>query len=415
MSEAAFARALSSLVDARRLGIDFGLERVTECLQQLKLTHTPLATVQIAGTNGKGSTAAFLAEVLRQADYRVGVFSSPHLLTIRERFCIDSIPISQAEFLRAHAAVNKCSTKLTFFEHITAMAAWLFDKANVDVAIYEVGLGGRLDSTTALPATLSVVTGIGLDHCEFLGDTLEEIALEKAGIFRKGVPAVIGLGADRAIRDLLTTKTSNPRWVGAEHMAFVPQSLELKGAYQRENAACAVAAVVSLREAGLSIDDAALRNGLGRATLDGRMQQVGEGLWLDGAHNPQAAQALAEQIASEAPWTLVVGLSNTKDIAGFLRPLLPHCTHLIATQATGDRSYPAAQVAAVAKELGMTSEIAEPDIEIALEKAQLENNKALVTGSLLLLGDVLTSLGHPGADSLLITDPSGGCSSIGRN
>ncbi len=412
MSEAAFARALSSLVDARRRGIDFGLERIAECLQQMKLAHTPLATVQIAGTNGKGSTAAFLAEVLGQADYRVGVFSSPHLLTICERFRIDGMPISQADFLRAHAAVNKCACKLTFFEHITAMAAWLFDEAKVDVAIYEVGLGGRLDSTTALPATLSVVTGIGLDHCEFLGDTLEEIALEKAGIFRSGVPAVIGLGAKASIRELLAAQTSEAIMVGAEHMAAVPDSLDLKGAYQRENAACAVAAAAAL---GLAIDDAAIRNGLGRATLDGRMQRVGEGLWLDGAHNPQAAKALAEQIASEAPWTLVVGLSNTKDIAGFLRPLLPHCTHLIATQATGDRSYPAAEVLAVAQGLGMTSAVAEPDIELALEKAHAKNNKVLVTGSLLLLGDVLTVLGHPGADSLLVTDPSGGCSTIGRN
>lgn len=405
--DAGYAQALAQLFAARRSGIDFGLDRMRDCLQGLALQHKPMAVVQIAGTNGKGSTSAFLAQVLQTAGYRVGVFSSPHLLTICERFRIDGKNVSREGFVEAHRAIEALGANLTFFEHSTGIAAWLFDEAKVDVAIYEVGLGGRLDSTTAIPSTLSVVTGIGLDHCEFLGDSLEEIALEKAGIFRPGVPAILGLSASASIRSLMATKTERALWVETEHLEAVPAALALRGPHQRRNAACALLAARTLRdEQGLMVADSDIETGLATATLAGRMEEVEPKLWIDGAHNPQAAHALAELLGGGPTRALVVGLSNTKDIGKFLAPLLPHAHRLIATEGRGDRAYPARQIAKEAATLGFPIVEVETDSAKAVARARTLGSDVLVTGSLLLLGEVLSDLGKPGADPIVLTDPS---------
>jgi dihydrofolate synthase/folylpolyglutamate synthase len=405
--DAGYAQALAQLFAARRAGIDFGLERMRDCLQALALQHKPKAVVQIAGTNGKGSTSAFVAQILQTAGYRVGVFSSPHLLTICERFRIDGKNVSRKRFVEAHEAIGALEANLTFFEHSTGMAAWLFDDANVDVAIYEVGLGGRLDSTTAIPSTLSIVTGIGLDHCEFLGDSLEDIALEKAGIFRPGVPAILGLSASPSIRSLMASKAERPLWVEAKHLDAVPPRLALRGLHQRRNAACALLAARTLRdEQGLDVTDSDVEAGLATATLAGRMEEVEPGLWIDGAHNPQAAQALAGLLEGGPTVTLVVGLSNTKDIGEFLAPLRPHAHRLIATEGQGDRAYPAGKIADAATSLGFLNVEVETNSAQAVARARTLGGDVLVTGSLLLLGEVLSDLGKPGADPMVLTDPS---------
>ncbi|MCP4448819.1 MAG: hypothetical protein GY811_26320 [Myxococcales bacterium] len=409
MQEAAYESSLSSLFAARRSGIDFGLERMRVCLKDLALEHRPLATIQVAGTNGKGSTSALLANVLTRAGLRVGVFSSPHLLSICERFRINSAPVARETFVSAFDAVQTCAEQLTFFEYITAMAAWLFDEARVDVAIYEVGLGGRLDSTTAVDADLSIVTGIGLDHCDFLGDTLEEIALEKAGIFRCGVPAIIGLAAERKIRELMASRAERPVMVGRVHLEQIPEMLALRGAHQRLNAAAVVAAVVSLRERGIDISEEALKVGLETATLAGRLEEVVPGVWIDGAHNSQASLALSHALLEQEKLTMVIGLSNTKDIAGFLEPLRGHCARLIATCAEGERGYPAEQVASQAAQLGFSAIEVQPVAADAVARARTYGSAVLITGSLLLLGEVLSSLGRPGADPRLVTDPGKAC------
>lgn len=414
MSEAAYSRALQALFASRRKGIDFGLERMRACLDSLALP-APSTVIQIAGTNGKGSTAQMLASVLRASGYSVGVFSSPHLLSICERFGLDDGPVSRERFLAAYEAVQPCAASLTFFEQVTALAAWIFADAGVDVAIYEVGLGGRLDSTTAIAANLTLVSGIGLDHEEFLGNSLQEIAAEKAGIFRAGVPALIGLSAPPTIRQLLADiareRQALPVLVDARHTREVPAMLGLIGAHQRANAALVIAACEALSAAGLNISRQSTRQGLACATVPGRFQQVGERLWIDGAHNAQAGEALAALLASETPsqrWVMVIGLSKEKRVAEFLRPLLPHCAALYATSAGNERAQAAETVAEAALALGAPNVEVVVDAGEALRQAlkSFPEQPVLVTGSLLLLGEVMAGLGLGQADPIWTSDPS---------
>ena len=414
MSDAAYLPALQALFASRRKGIDFGLERMRTCLDALALPGE-CTTVQVAGTNGKGSTAQMLASVLRAAGYSVGVFSSPHLLSICERFSLDDGPVSRERFLAAYRAVQPHAESLTFFEQVTALAAWIFADARVQVAIYEVGLGGRLDSTTAIPADLALVCGIGLDHEEFLGSSLQEIAAEKAGIFRSGAPAIIGLSAPPDIRELLADiarkRQALPVLVDARHRDEVPGTLGLIGAHQRANAALAIAACHALRASGLDISRQAIERGLAVASVAGRFQKVGERLWIDGAHNAQASEALAALLASETPdkpWVMVVGLSKEKRIADFLRPLLPHCAALYATAAANERAQNADAVADAASALGASQVEVVADSGEAVRRAlaNFPEQPVLVTGSLLLLGEVMAGLGLGQPDPVWTSDPS---------
>ena len=408
-----YEEVLAALYASRRAGIDLGLGRMRASLSRLGLEKggAPLS-LQVAGTNGKGSTAQFLSSILSEAGFGVGVFSSPHLLSLCERFSINKEAVSRSELVRAYRAVCEHVEGLTFFEQVTAMAAWLFRSHAVDVAIYEVGLGGRLDSTSAIDAQVGVVTGIARDHCEYLGSELVDIAREKAGIFRSGAHAVIGLSASRAIREFLRSLAQDAGaktlMVEPVHQAMVPEHLRLAGAHQRKNAAGAVAAAFALRECGLSITDAAIGQGLAKAELAGRLQEVEPGLWVDGAHNAQAAAVLAAAIAERAPWVLVVGLSSGKEVSDFLEPLRPTCEALIATEADNDRALPAADIARAAHDWPKVE--IQADLAVALARArELANGRPIVvTGSLLLVGEVLRLRGHGRADPFVVSDPGGG-------
>lgn len=404
---------MQALFAARRKGIDFGLQRIRDCLQALALPK-PGIVVQVAGTNGKGSTCQMLACALRASGLSVGVFSSPHLLTVCERFGLDDGPVSRDRFLAAYQAIEVHAGVLTFFEQMTAMATWIFADAKVDVAIYEVGLGGRLDSTTALEVDLSLVSGIALDHEEFLGSTLEDIAKEKAGIFRPGVPALVGLSASSAIRESLAAHARNagavPILVDDSHLARVPASLRLAGLHQRRNAALVVAACESLIRSGIRIPEEAISTGLSSASLSGRFQKISDFVWVDGAHNAQAAEALAALLSHAYPgerWVMVVGLSQEKRIADFLRPLLPHCSRLVVTSGASDRAQDVELIADAADVLGVQAHIvASVSDALAWAQATFPRQRILVTGSILLLGELLASLGHGLTDPLWLSDPS---------
>ncbi|MBL4636864.1 MAG: hypothetical protein JKY56_23635, partial [Kofleriaceae bacterium] len=341
----------------------------------------------------------------------------PHLLSICERFVVSGRAITRETFVRAHRAVADSAaaeeaSQLTFFEQITAIAAWVFADAEVDVALYEVGLGGRLDSTRAIPADIGVVTGIGIDHCEFLGDTLELIAKEKAGIFRRDCPAIIGLSATPEVRTVLASAAevvgSHVRWVGSEHSARVPDLLAL-GSHQRENAAAAIAVLQALRERGLHLDEERCSVGLANATFAGRLQQVDDCLWVDGAHNAHAAQALAQAIDTwQAGATLIVGMSAGKDMHGFLAPLLGHFGRCIVTQASSERAAPMSELADAAQALGMANVGIVPTVSLAIEKARASSpgKPILVTGSLFTVADALAALNPGAVDPIALSDPS---------
>jgi dihydrofolate synthase / folylpolyglutamate synthase len=334
---------LVRLESRNRQTIVLGLERVSAVRKRLRLDPDfPLITV--GGTNGKGSACAYLEAMLSAAGYRVGCYTSPHLLRFNERVRVAGEAASDADLCEALAAVESArgETPLTYFEQGTLAALWLFQRAGVDAAVLEVGLGGRLDAVNAWDADCAVVTSVDLDHQQFLGDTREAIGFEKAGIFRRGRPAVCGdgrppasllahareVGADllclgREIRVEIGEASWACRVAGVAFPAL--PRLAMPGRHQYDNAACAVAALWSLRQR-LPVAMAAMRTGLGAARQPGRFQIVGHRPLriLDVAHNPHAAQALADNLADLPPTGRIIAVFAVladKDVEGVIAPL----------------------------------------------------------------------------------------------
>jgi dihydrofolate synthase / folylpolyglutamate synthase len=323
--------------------IALGLERVRAVAAPLGLPAPGIATVTVAGTNGKGSSAALLAEAYRAAGYRTGVYTSPHLLRYNERVVVDGRPAPDAELVEAFAAVEAArgDTPLTYFEFGTLAALWHLRRARVRVQVLEVGLGGRLDAVNLVDADCALITAIGLDHVEFLGPDREAIGREKAGILRSGRPAVCSdpqpprsiaaqaqacgarlwqLGREfRARRVADAWSWFGPGAARARYRKLPPPALA--GAVQFDNAAGVVAVVERLQDA-LPVPEAALRAALARVRLAGRFERRGDVI-LDVAHNVEAARALADNLAGvpAAGFRCVVGMLADKPVEAFLAVL----------------------------------------------------------------------------------------------
>lgn len=319
--------------------IDLGLHRVGLVADRLGLRQLPATVVTVGGTNGKGTTCALLEAIYRAAGYRVGVYSSPHLLRYNERVRIQGQDASDAELCQAFAAVEAArgEVSLTFFEFGTLAALWLFRAAAPDLVLLEVGLGGRLDATNLVESDLAVVTSIALDHCDWLGDTREAIASEKAGIYRPGKPAISG-EPNPPVTLAQTAQAIGAKLlqVGADFRRHEAEAVwHFQGARQLwrelpypelplDNAVTALAVVEQL---SLPIDSAAIRTGLAGARLAGRMQllRTQPQVTLDVAHNPHSAHYLARQLAARGKVgrrLAVAGMLKDKDIRQTLGELV---------------------------------------------------------------------------------------------
>ena len=319
--------------------IDLGLHRVGLVADCLGLRQLPATVVTVGGTNGKGTTCALLEAIYRAAGYRVGVYSSPHLLRYNERVRIQGQDASDAELCQAFAAVEAArgEVSLTFFEFGTLAALWLFRAAAPDLVLLEVGLGGRLDATNLVESDLAVVTSIALDHCDWLGDTREAIASEKAGIYRPGKPAISG-EPNPPVTLAQTAQAIGAKLlqVGADFRRHEAEAVwHFQGARQQwrelpypelplDNAVTALAVVEQL---SLPIDSAAIRTGLAGARLAGRMQllRTQPQVTLDVAHNPHSAHYLARQLAARGKVgrrLAVAGMLKDKDIRQTLGELV---------------------------------------------------------------------------------------------
>ena len=423
MSERDYAELVARLVGARRFGMRLELDRVLACLDRLgHPEEVPALRVQIAGTNGKGSTSAFVDSILRAAGLATGLYTSPHLLRLSERFLAGGEEMAPGELLEVDrevgAAADALGLDLTFFERLTLMAAVAFARRRVEVAIYEVGMGGRLDATSALGAEIAAVTGVALDHQEHLGERLEDIAREKAGIFRPGQRAVIGRAGEPEVVPLLV-EVAQARGVeslvvvGEAEVDAVSGALGLAGPHQRENAACALAVIDACGERlGRPIDAAARAAGLAACRLPGRLERLSlEPLVMaDGAHNPHAARALADALPALAPgrrWIAILGVSGDKDVAGLVQPIAARASAIVATASTHERALPPAELAEVARRFAAAVHQA-PDLAsaLALARSLAEPDAAiLIAGSLFLVGDARgLLLGEP-ADPLPAFDP----------
>lgn len=398
-----------------------GLDRVNAFLARLEHPERTYPVFHVAGTNGKGSTVATLDAILRHAGYRVGRYTSPHLVDFRERIVVNGAPMPPTEIVRWLEEQGPLVDELgsTFFEVTTAMAFDWFARAAVDVAIIEVGLGGRLDATNVVRPVCAGVTSIGLDHQEFLGTSLAQIAAEKGGVFKRGVAAVIGdehpeSGAvlARCARDagstpVLQTGTSwrvSDVQVGGGGTRFTvqfagepPQQLEtsLIGAYQADNAATALA---MLRAAGAPWADAVANAPVVLPTvrLAGRFQRRDR--WIfDVAHNPDGARTIADTLAhadvARPLWALVTVLQD-KDWRGILRALAPRVDGFVITAAPtapASRRWDPVEAALAARESGRPV-LLEPDFDRAIQRALEAAQTVLATGSFHTVGDVMARL-----------------------
>jgi dihydrofolate synthase/folylpolyglutamate synthase len=419
-----YAALVARLMAARAAGVRLELDRVRAALARLGHPERRLgAIVQIGGTNGKGSTAAFLDAIARAAGLRVGLYASPHLQRWAERIRVDGAELAEPALVAAGAAALAADpdAELTFFELTTLIALEGFARAGVEVAILEVGLGGRLDATTAAGAGIAAVTGVALDHQGYLGDTLAAIAAEKAAIFALGQRAVVGAaGEPEAVPWLLDAArragVASLAVIDAAAIAAVPPGLGLVGAHQRANAACALALADALGAArGAAIGPAARATGLAATRVPGRLERFVRGgveVWLDGAHNPQAARvvagALADLPAPGGPRIVVLGVSADKDVAGVVGPLVAGADGAIATRSRHERALPEGPLAAAAAAAGVPAVEAIADPIVALDRAiarAAPAGRVVVAGSLFLIGEIRAHLRGEPLEAADLTDP----------
>ena len=393
------------LAARRRFGMRPGLDTIRAVMSALGNPQDTLRCIHIAGTNGKGAVAAMLDSVLRAAGYRVARYTSPHLVSINERFFIGGEPVSDVALAAAADDVLPVITRLerdqglevTFFEALTAVAFVLFARAHADVTVLETGLGGRLDATNIIASPLvSVITRIGLDHCDWLGSTHAAIATEKAGIVKPGRPVVCGAMPPEALAAIRHVAEEKGSPLTVARPWTPPAGFALFGAFQKENAAT-VKAVLDVLP--FTIPDAAIANGLARVVWPGRCQRVtkdGVTYILDGAHNPDGAAALARVLCDMAPVGLVAGFCGDKDVTGHLRTLAPHVTRAWAVPIRNDRSLAPEDVAARMRSAGIADATPCATVPEALSAAAAwarESEKTVVVcGSLFLVGEALVAL-----------------------
>ncbi len=398
----AYAALLARLVTTRRFGVVFGLVRVQEVLDRLGNPERRMGTiVHVGGTNGKGSTVAILAALVRASGRRVATYTSPHLSSLRERIAFDGVPIDEAALLASAAAVSGAGgDELTFFEQITAIGFHAIAAHGAEVAIIEVGLGGRLDATNVVAAPIAIVTGVALDHEAILGTTLAAIAGEKAGIWKPGQHVVVGASGEPSAVALLLDAA---RAVGPASLAVIDDAaiaavppVALHGAHQRANAAAALAAFARL---GLVADVPAA---LASVVHPGRFERVGDDVILDGAHNPHGAAALAATLAArgERP-VLIIAVSADKDVAALVGAIAPQCARVIATRYQQDRAMDPVALAAL-----ITGATHAPDLAAALALARAQPIRPIVVaGSLFLVGEARTLLLGAPTDPIWASDP----------
>jgi dihydrofolate synthase/folylpolyglutamate synthase len=414
----------------------FDLDRITQLLDLLGSPQRAYPAIHLTGTNGKTSTARMIDSLLRAHGLHTGRYTSPHLHTVRERISFDGEPITERRFVSAYEEVaplaalvdERADESLTYFDLTTALAFAAFADAPVDVAIVEVGLGGAEDSTNVINAGVCVITPVGLDHTEWLGDTIEEIALAKSGIIHKGATVITAVQEEDAARPILERCAEVEATVAREGSEFgVVQRavavggqvlsiqglggvydeifLPLHGAHQAQNAALALAAVEAFLGAGANrqLDPEVVREGFSGASSPGRLERVRNAptILLDGAHNPHGMAATVTALREEFAFgrlVAVVAMLDDKDAEGVLELLEPVADELVVTRNTSPRALPTERLAAIAEEVfGEERVTVAADLPDAIEAAvalaesdvdgELSGVGVLITGSIVTVGD----------------------------
>jgi len=418
MNKETYEQALTYLYDLQKYGIKFGLSSTSNLLERLGNPHKELRAIHIAGTNGKGSTAAMLSAILVRAGHQVGLYTSPHLVRFNERFRVNEREIEDEEILELFERVRKVVNGRqppTFFEMTTAMALSLFAEKRVDWTILEVGMGGRLDATNVILPQVTIISNVSLDHQEFLGGTLTRIAREKAGIIKERVPLITAVTqpAALAIIKARCLEASSPcyrvgkqirvRFLGERRFAYrglgwrfdnLPSPLA--GRHQVLNAATALGALEVLERQGhFRVKAAHINEGLSETRWSGRLEWLSRQppMILDGAHNYAGMTALCQALQEEYSYrrlVVVLGIMADKDLRGMLHKLAPLADHIILTRPRYERAAEPESLLDLAGDFADRMEVIRP-VEAALGRAvdlAGPEDLVLVTGSLYFVGEV---------------------------
>ena len=397
-----YSAALAWLYATQLTGMKLGLDTIRRLLDALAFDSRTLKIVHVAGTNGKGSTCAMLDAVCRAQGYRTGLYTSPHLVSFRERIRLDGRPIPEAAVAEGLTHLRELtadwSPPPTFFEFTTALALDWLRRQHTEILILETGLGGRLDATNAVAPAVSVIASIDFDHTAWLGDTLTLIAGEKAGIIKPGVPVVSAPQDPEAAEVIARVAQERNAPLHVVGTPLPPDwTVGLAGSHQRLNAALALDA---LRAAGIETSEKARRAGLAQVDWPGRFHRVENGrVILDGAHNPAAARRLArtwhEEFGDHHAATIILGLLRDKDVPAICRALEPLAARFLTVPVRNPRSSSPAELCdalALVATRGGPGARAMPSLVEALEAARSFPEPVLVTGSFFLVGETLARL-----------------------
>jgi dihydrofolate synthase / folylpolyglutamate synthase len=443
-----YRETIDYLFGLQKHGIKLALSNSFRLMELMGRPQGKFRSVHVAGTNGKGSTAVFIANMLMVQGYRVGLYTSPHLVSFTERIRVDGAPIPEARVVELAGRVREAysgpagagrdgAMSPTFFEVTTAVAFCYFAEEGVDIAVVEVGMGGRLDSTNVVTPLVSVITNIDIEHTEYLGGTLEQIAGEKAGIIKPGVPVVTGAmqpeakgviereaAAKGAPVYLLAREFRAENIVAGREQVFDYRGLNaayrglrvrMLGRHQVDNASLALAAVECLRDAGIAVDETAVRLGLERALWEGRLERVAQcpDIYLDGAHNPASAKKLAATVRELLPayrkLALVIGVLGDKDVGGIVREIVPLADRVVVTRPQYSRALDVQTLAAEVRKLHGAVSAAE-NVDEAIQRARQGASREdliLVTGSLYVVGDARALLVAPAGQAGELTGLKG--------
>jgi dihydrofolate synthase / folylpolyglutamate synthase len=419
MAQDTYQQSLDYLYGLEKFGMIFNLTQVERILNAIGDPHKEIQTIHIGGTNGKGSTAAMMSSILQKEGYRVGLYTSPHLIRFTERIKVNGKEIEEEEvaalagWMRKEIEASGILPPFTFFDFTTAMALHYFKQKLVDLAILEVGLGGRLDSTNVVDPLIAIITNIAKDHEEYLGKSILKIAQEKAGIIKKGRPLITAATQPLVLRlfSKVCQGKESPyfrvgkefRYVRAEDGDFDYEGLNrklwgihlnLKGFHQVINATTALGAMEVLEDLGYRVSTHAMIDGLKEVDWPGRLEIVSSSprVILDGAHNPAGALVLKESLEKEFQYQnliLLIGIMKDKDIPSMLHLLAPLAHHIIFTKPHTDRAAAPSLLKKALGQNGKKAEIAE-DLREAIERGlslTQEEDLLCITGSLYTVGE----------------------------
>jgi dihydrofolate synthase/folylpolyglutamate synthase len=409
---------LDAMYALGRFGIVLGLETIENILKNLGNPHRKFKTIHLAGTNGKGSIASTLSAVLCKAGYKTGLYTSPHLVSFNERICVNNEQISNVDVINAYEAVMKadCGERnATFFEISTAMAFHEFARQNCDFAIIETGMGGRLDATNIISPVLSIITNIALEHTAYLGDTIEKIAFEKAGIIKDNTPVISGASnpeaakviseiADNRQAELFRLNRDFSVTPAGENNRFNYTGIQkimsdmrtpLEGDHQLDNAAIALAACeVLVKNKIADLTDTAVKEGFNSVKWAGRIEKVASDplTIIDGAHNLAAIITLTDYLKknfSDKKITLIAGILDDKSYDTMLKEILPVCSKVIFTKADSERSIDPVKLFSVAEAMGKNATIIS-SVKVAILHARKNSSIddiVIIAGSLYVAGE----------------------------